>query len=155
VFSLSKGWPFLLNSGRVRHDKGAPSTIHRTTGAGGGMRGCRSSVRSLWGSTARSRRFRDLSSEGHPYGPQTKNTKLYRLSKHRLSAKLVRGQRDGSLRAYSRFSRPGPLHFLSSSSSIVFTRLSGPRSRLILLRKSGSAGNRSRTSGSVAKNSDH
>jgi hypothetical protein len=43
--------------------------------------------------------------------------------------RLPRGQRDGSLRPYSRFSRPEPLLFLSSSPSIVLTRLSGPRSR--------------------------
>jgi hypothetical protein len=63
---------------------------------------------------------------------------LYRPSDRRLSAKLVstfadrgvpRGQRDGSLQPYSRFSRPEPLFFLSSSSSVVLTRLSGPRSR--------------------------
>jgi hypothetical protein len=36
------------------------------------------------------------------------------------------GQRDGSLRPYSRFSRPEPLPFLSSSSSIVLATLSGP-----------------------------
>jgi hypothetical protein len=55
----------------------------------------------------------------------------------RLSAKLMptfadrgasRGQRGGSLRPQSRFSRPEPLLFLSSSSSIVLTRLNGPRS---------------------------
>jgi hypothetical protein len=40
-----------------------------------------------------------------------------------------RGQRDGSLRPYSRFSRPELLLFLPSSSSVVLTRLSGPRSR--------------------------
>jgi hypothetical protein len=34
-----------------------------------------------------------------------------------------------SLRQYSRLSRPEPLLFLSSSPSIVLTRLSGPRSR--------------------------
>jgi hypothetical protein len=39
------------------------------------------------------------------------------------------GQRDGSLRPYSRISRPEPVLFLSSSSSIVLTRLSGPPSR--------------------------
>jgi hypothetical protein len=33
------------------------------------------------------------------------------------------------LRPYSRFSRPEPLLFLSSSSSIVLTRLSGPHYR--------------------------
>jgi hypothetical protein len=36
---------------------------------------------------------------------------------------VPRGQRDGSLRPYSRLSRPEPLRFLSSSSSIVFKRL--------------------------------
>jgi hypothetical protein len=65
-----------------------------------------------------------------------------------LCAQMVpRGQRDGSLRPYSRFSRPEPLLFLSSSSSVVLTRLSGPVPDPLLLRKSGSAGNRTRTSG--------
>jgi hypothetical protein len=36
------------------------------------------------------------------------------------------GQREESLRPYSRLSRPEPILFLSSSSSIVLTRLSGP-----------------------------
>jgi hypothetical protein len=48
----------------------------------------------------------------------------------------------------------GPATFLSSSSSVVLTRLSGPRSRPTTF-FSGSAGNRTRASGSVAKNSDH
>jgi hypothetical protein len=39
------------------------------------------------------------------------------------------GQRDGSLRPYSRLSRPEPLLFLPNSSSFVLTRLIGPRSR--------------------------
>jgi hypothetical protein len=65
-------------------------------------------------------------------------TELYRPSDRRLSAKLVptfadkgvpRRQRDESLWLYSRLSRPKPLLFLPSSSSIVLTRLSGPRSR--------------------------
>jgi hypothetical protein len=42
---------------------------------------------------------------------------------------VPRGQSDGSQHRCSRFSRPDPLFFLSSSSSIVLTRLSGPRSR--------------------------
>jgi hypothetical protein len=42
---------------------------------------------------------------------------------------VPRGQRDGSLRPYSRLSRQEPLLFLSNSSSVVLTRLSGPRSR--------------------------
>jgi hypothetical protein len=41
--------------------------------------------------------------------------------------RVSRGQRDGSLRPYSRLSRPEPLLFLPSSSPIVLTRLSGPR----------------------------
>jgi hypothetical protein len=38
---------------------------------------------------------------------------------------VLRGQHDGSLRPYSRLSRPEPLLFLSSSASVVLTRLSG------------------------------
>jgi hypothetical protein len=65
-------------------------------------------------------------------------SELYRLSDRRLSAKIVptfadrvvpRGQRGGSIRSYSRFSSPEPLLFLSSSSSVVLTKLSGLRSR--------------------------
>jgi hypothetical protein len=41
---------------------------------------------------------------------------------------VSRGQRGGSLRPYSRFSRPEPLLVLPSSSSVVLTRLGGPRS---------------------------
>jgi hypothetical protein len=66
-------------------------------------------------------------------------SELYRPSDRRLSAKLVstfcgyrlpRGQRDESIRPYSRLSRPEPLLFLPSSSSVVLTRLSGPCSRI-------------------------
>jgi hypothetical protein len=39
------------------------------------------------------------------------------------------GQRDGSLWPYSLLSRPEQLLFLSRSSSVVLTRLSGLRSR--------------------------
>jgi hypothetical protein len=48
----------------------------------------------------------------------------------------------------------GAATFLSSSSSVVPTRLSGPRSRPTTF-FSGSAGNRTQASGSVAKNCDH
>jgi hypothetical protein len=68
---------------------------------------------------------------------------------------VTRHHRDGSIRPYCRISRPEPLVFLSSSSSVVLTRLSGPRSRPTTSRKICSAGNRTRTSGSVARNSDH
>jgi hypothetical protein len=56
--------------------------------------------------------------------------------------RVPRGQRDGSLRPYCRFSRSKPLFFLSSSSSTVLTRLSGPFPDSLILRKSGRAGNR-------------
>jgi hypothetical protein len=62
------------------------------------------------------------------------------------------GQYGGSLRPCSRISRPETLLFLSSSSAIALTRLSGP---LSLLRKSGTAANRTRIFRSVARNSDH
>jgi hypothetical protein len=46
-----------------------------------------------------------------------------------LRYRVPRGQRDGSLRPYSHFSRPELLLILPSSSSFVLTRLSGLRSR--------------------------
>jgi hypothetical protein len=58
-------------------------------------------------------------------------------------------------RPYSPISRPEPLLFLPSRSSIVLTSLSGPVSDSLLLRKSGRAGNRTRTPGTAAINSDH
>jgi hypothetical protein len=64
---------------------------------------------------------------------------------------MPRDQRDSSLRPYFRIFRTELILFPSSSSSVVLTRLSGPRSRLILLRKSGRAGNRTCTSGSVVR----
>jgi hypothetical protein len=67
---------------------------------------------------------------------------------------MSRGQRNGSLQPYSCLSRTEPLLSLPSSSSIVLTRLSGPRSKPTTF-FSGSAGNRTRASGSVARNSDH
>jgi hypothetical protein len=65
-------------------------------------------------------------------------SELYRPSSRPLSAKLVptfadrgvpRVHLGGSLRPYSRLSRPEPLLFLRNCSSVVLTRLSGPRSR--------------------------
>jgi hypothetical protein len=61
----------------------------------------------------------------------------YRPRDRRLLAKLVptfadrvpRGQRDGSLRPYSRFLRPKPLLSPPNSYSVVLTTLSGRRSR--------------------------
>jgi hypothetical protein len=61
-------------------------------------------------------------------------SKLYWLSVWHLSAKLVATFADRGCHIvsvtypYSRISRPEPLLFLPSSSSVVLTRLSGPRS---------------------------
>jgi hypothetical protein len=80
--------------------------------------------------------------------------RLYRPSDRRLSAKLVPsfadrevscGQRSGSFRQEQ-------LLFLSRSSSILLTSPSGHVPGPLLVRKSGSAGIRIRTSGSVARN---
>jgi hypothetical protein len=92
-------------------------------------------------------------------------SELYGRSDRRLSAKLLPTLANtrcyavsvtDPLRPYSRLSRPESLLFLPSSSSVVLTRLSAPPvPDPLLLRKSGSAGNRTRTSGPVARNSDH
>jgi hypothetical protein len=63
--------------------------------------------------------------------------------------RVSHGQHDGSPWSYSQLSRSEQLLFLPSSSSIEF--VPDP----VLFRKSGSAGNRTQTSGSVARNSDH
>jgi hypothetical protein len=48
---------------------------------------------------------------------------------------VSRSQRGGSTTAIISFSRPEPLLFLTSSSSIVLTRLSGTRSRPTIFQK--------------------
>jgi hypothetical protein len=68
---------------------------------------------------------------------------------------VPRSQRCGFPTAVFSISRPGPLHFLPSSSSIVLARLSGPRSRPATSQKIWKCRNRTRTSGSVARKSDH
>jgi hypothetical protein len=70
-------------------------------------------------------------------------------------AAVICRRSNGSLRPYYRFSRPEQLLFHSSSSSVVFSRLSDPVPDPLVLRKSGSVGNRTRTSGPVARKSDH
>jgi hypothetical protein len=54
---------------------------------------------------------------------------LSEVSANFCGEKVPRGQCDGSLRPCSRLSRTKPLLFLPSSSSVVLTRLSGPRPR--------------------------
>src|SRR5215469_10037536 len=70
---------------------------------------------------------------------------------------VSRGQRNGSPPpAVNLFSRPEPLLFYSSSSSVDLPRLSGPRSRPTTTQKNLAApGIEPETSVSVAKNSDH
>jgi hypothetical protein len=56
---------------------------------------------------------------------------------------------------YCGFSRPKSLLFLSSSSSIIFTRVSGPRSRPSISQKLLAPRNERGPLGSVVKNSDN
>jgi hypothetical protein len=60
--------------------------------------------------------------------PTEKPSFVGEVSANFLGYRVPRGQRDGSLQPYSRFSRPEPLLFLPSSSSIVL--MSVHRSRL-------------------------
>jgi hypothetical protein len=66
---------------------------------------------------------------------------------------VPRGQLDESLRPHSWLSKLEPVLLLPNRSSVVLERLSGPRSRLTTFFLVVS-GNRIRTSGSVARNSD-
>jgi hypothetical protein len=88
-------------------------------------------------------------------------SELYRLSNCRLSAKLVptfadRGRHMvGAMDPYDRI-----LGFLDQSRYCFFQVAPqlysrGPLPDPLLLRKSGSGGNRTRISGSVARNSNH
>jgi hypothetical protein len=83
---------------------------------------------------------------------------------HRLSAKLVSTFADRvcrvasgtrSLRPYSRFSRPEPLLFFQVAPKLYSRGWLVPVLDQLLLRKSGSAWNRTRTSWSVDRNADH
>jgi hypothetical protein len=67
--------------------------------------------------------------------------------------RVSRGQCDGSLRPYSRFSRQKPLLFYRVAPQLYSRGWVDPVPDPLLF--SGSAGNRTRASGSVAKNSDH
>jgi hypothetical protein len=67
--------------------------------------------------------------------------------------RVPRGQRDGSLRPYSRFCRQQPLLFYLVAPQLYSRGSVDPVPDSLLF--SGSAGNRTRASGSVTKNSDH
>jgi hypothetical protein len=89
-------------------------------------------------------------------------SELYRPSDRSLSAKLVptfadrvpRGQREESLRPYPRISRLEPL-FFKVAPHMYSRGWVDPVQDPLLLRKYGSAGNRTRGSVSVARSSDH
>jgi hypothetical protein len=77
------------------------------------------------------------------------------VSANVYGARVPRGQRDGSLRPYSRFSIQEPLLFYQVASQLYSQGWVDPVPDPLLYFFSGSAGNRTRASGSVAKNSDH
>jgi hypothetical protein len=90
-----------------------------------------------------------------PWPESARELCLYRPSDRPLSAKLVpasadrglpRCQRNGSLRLYSRFSRPEPLLFLQAAPQLYSRGWVDPVREPLVLRKSGSAGNRTRNS---------
>jgi hypothetical protein len=64
-------------------------------------------------------------------------------------------QRDGSRKALTRFSRSEPLLFFQGASQLYSRGWVAPVADPLLLRISGSAGNRTRTSGSAARSFDH
>jgi hypothetical protein len=68
--------------------------------------------------------------------------------------RVPRDQRDGFLRPYSRFSRQEPLLFYQIAPQLYSRGWVDPVADSLLF-FSGSVGNRTRASGSVAKNSDH
>jgi hypothetical protein len=69
--------------------------------------------------------------------------------------RVPRGQHHGSLPPYSRFSRQEPLHFYQVAPQLYSRSWVDPVPDPLLLFCSGSAGNRTRASGFVVKNSDH
>jgi hypothetical protein len=68
---------------------------------------------------------------------------------------VPRGQRDGSLRPYSRFLDQSRYFFFQVAPQLHSRGWVHPVPDPLLLRKSGSAGNRTQSSGSVTRNSDH
>jgi hypothetical protein len=89
---------------------------------------------------------------------------LYRPSDRRLSAKLLttfayRGCHKVSAadpsRPYSRISRPEPLFYFRAAPQLYSRGWVDPVPDPLLLRKSRSTGNRTRTSGSVTRSYDH
>jgi hypothetical protein len=77
-----------------------------------------------------------------------------KLSANFCKQRVSRGQHYGSSRPYSQISRLEPLLLLASSSSIVLRRLSGPCTGPIISQLVV-PGIKLRTSGSVARTSDH
>jgi hypothetical protein len=68
---------------------------------------------------------------------------------------MPRGQLDGSLQLYSRFLDWGRYFSFQVAAQLYSRGSVDPVPDPLLLRKSGSVGTRTRTSGSVARNSDY
>jgi hypothetical protein len=95
----------------------------------------------------------------HGLSPRANYTDQATAACRRSDCKLLpieggRGQRDGSLQPYSRFSRQEPLLFYQVAPQLYSQGWVDPVPDPVLF-FSSSAGNRTRDSGSVAKNSDH
>jgi hypothetical protein len=96
----------------------------------------------------------------HGLSPRANYTDRATAACRRSDCQLLRiesvphGQRDGSLWPYSRFSRQEPPLFYQVAPQLYSRGWVYPVPDPLLL-FSGSAGNRTRASGSVAKNSDH
>jgi hypothetical protein len=73
-------------------------------------------------------KFRDLSQRAN-YTDRATACLSAKVSANFYGQRVSRGHCNGSPRPYSRVSRPKPLLFHPNSSSIVLTRLSGPRSK--------------------------
>jgi hypothetical protein len=98
-----------------------------------------------------------LKTKLHGLSPQAnytdRATAACRRSDCQLLRMVPRGQRDESLWPYSRFFRQEPLLFYQVAPQLYSRAEWTPFQTHYFF--SGSAGNRTRTSGSVAKNSDH
>jgi hypothetical protein len=87
--------------------------------------------------------------------PTERQPLVGKVSANFCGQRVPRSQRDESLRTYSRVSRPEPLLLSQVTPQLYSLGWVDSVPDPLLLRKSSSVQNRSRTSGSVAGNSDH
>jgi hypothetical protein len=149
----------------MRTRRGSHQDLHLANGVMGGKAGrlcCRSvSAVSNYCLTTISEQTEHFTRSKTPWSESA--SELYRPTDRRLSAKWLPNCADRGCHVVcvtdpsgriSRFSRQEPLLFYQVAPQFVLMRLSAPRSRPTTF-FFGSAGNRTRASGSVAKNSDH